>query len=155
MRRRLLTFVLLFSAAVPDAALTARADGVSVRDAWVREAPPGAAVLAAYLTLENPGPRAVKLVRVTSPDFESVRLHQTRVREGVATMVAVDALTVPARGRAAFVPGGDHLMLHGPRRALAAGASVSFRLQFDSGATLTVDAPVRRDAPATAQHHHH
>jgi copper(I)-binding protein len=147
MRVRLLTFALLFSAA-----LAARADGITVRDAWVREAPPGAPVLAAYLTLENTGARAVKLTRVTSPDFESVMLHQTRVREGVATMVAVDTLTVPAQGRAAFVPGGDHLMLHGPRRALAAGARVTFHLHFDSGATLTVDAPVRRDAPAA--HHH-
>lgn len=149
MRLRLLTFALLFGAA-----LAAPADAITVRDAWVREAPPGAAVLAAYLTIENPGPRAVKLVRVTSPDFDSVMLHQTRVREGVATMVAVDALTVPARGRVAFVPGGDHLMLHGPRRALAAGASVTFHLHFDSGATLTVKAPVRGDGPA-AHHHHH
>ena len=148
MRLRVLTLVLLSSVA-----LTAGAEGISVRDAWVREAPPGAQVLAAYLTIVNPGKHAVKLVRVTSPDFESVMVHQTRVREGVATMLAVDALTVPARGQAAFVPGGDHLMLHGPRRALAAGANVTFRLQFDSGATLTVNAPVRADAPAA--HHHH
>jgi copper(I)-binding protein len=66
--------------------------------------------------------------------------------------VAIDTLTVPAQGHAAFVPGGDHLMLHGPRRALAAGARVILRLQFDSGATLTVNAPVLRDAPAA--HHH-
>lgn len=148
MRLRLLTFALLFGAS-----LATRADAVTVRDAWVREAPPGAAVLAAYLTIENPGPRAVKLVGVTSPDFDSVMLHQTRVREGVATMMAVDALSVPARGRAALVPGGDHLMLYGPHRALAAGASVTLRLRFDSGATLTVKAPVRADGPAA--HHHH
>ena len=34
---------------------------VVVRDAWVREAPPGAPVLAAYFTLENPGSKADKL----------------------------------------------------------------------------------------------
>ena len=134
--------------------LAAVADGTVVaRDAWVREAPPGAQVLAAYLTLENPGTKADKLVAVLSPDFARVEIHATEIRDGIARMIAIDTLPIPAHAVVKLAPGGYHLMLHRPRRALAAGMSVTLQLRFDSGARLTVVAPVRR-AESDAAHDH-
>ncbi len=126
---------------------------VVVRDAWVREAPPGAPVLAAYFTLENQGSKADRLVAVLSPDFAKTEIHATEIRAGVARMIALDALSVPPHAIVRLAPGGQHLMLHHPRRALAAGASIKLELRFDSGARLTVVAPVRR-AESGAVHHH-
>jgi copper(I)-binding protein len=126
---------------------------IVVRDAWVREAPPGAAVLAAYFTLENTGTKEDKLVAVRGPDFDKIEIHATEIRAGVARMIALDALPIPPRGVIKLAPGGYHLMLHHPRRALAAGMSVKLELRFDSGAQLTVVAPVRR-AESGAAHHH-
>jgi len=134
--------------------LAAVADGTVVaRDAWVREAPPGAQVLAAYLALENPGTKADKLVAVLSPDFARVEIHATEIRDGIARMIALDTLPIPAHAVVKLAPGGYHLMLHRPRRALAAGMSVTLQLRFDSGARLTVVAPVRR-AESDAAHDH-
>ncbi|MEK7711903.1 MAG: copper chaperone PCu(A)C [Pseudomonadota bacterium] len=126
---------------------------IVVRDAWVREAPPGAPVLAAYFTLENPGSNADKLVAILCPDFNKIEIHATEIRTGVARMVALDALPVPPHAAVKLAPGGHHLMLHNPRRALAAGMNVKLELRFDSGARLNVLAPVRR-AESGAVHHH-
>jgi copper(I)-binding protein len=126
---------------------------VVVRDAWVREAPPGAPVLAAYFTLENPGSKAGKLVAVLGPDFAKIEIHATEIRAGVARMTALDALPIPPHAVVKLAPGGQHLMLHHPRRALTAGMSIKLELRFDSGAHLTVLAPVRR-AESGAAHHH-
>jgi hypothetical protein len=133
--------------------LTALADTtIVVRDAWVREAPPGAPVLAAYFTLENPGSKADKLVAVLCPDFDKIEIHATEIRAGVARMIALDALPIPPHATVKLAPGGYHLMLHHPRRALAAGMNVKLELRFDSGTRLTVVAPVRR-AESGAMHH--
>jgi len=126
---------------------------VVVRDAWVREAPPGAPVLAAYFTLENPGSKADKLVAVRGADFDKIEIHATEIRAGVARMIALDALPVPPHALIKLAPGGYHIMLHHPRRALAAGMSVKLELRFESGTRLTVVAPVRRAEAGTAHHH--
>ena len=134
--------------------LAALADStIVVRDAWVREAPPGAAVLAAYFILENPGAKADRLVAVRSADFDKIEIHATEIRAGVARMLALDALPVPPHAVVKLAPGGHHLMLHRPRRALAAGMNVHLELRFSSGARLTVLAPVRR-AESGPMHHH-
>jgi hypothetical protein len=134
--------------------LIAHAAGtIGVRDAWVREAPPGAAVLAAYFTLENTGTKEDKLVAVRSPDFDKIEIHATEIRDGVARMIALDALPIPPHAVVKLAPGGHHLMLHHPRRALTAGMDIKLELRFDSGARTTVVAPVRR-AESGAAHHH-
>ena len=126
---------------------------VVVRDAWVREAPPGAAVLAAYFTLENPGSKAEKLVAVSCPDFNKVEIHATEIRDGVARMRALTALSIPPHAEVKLAPGGYHLMLLQPQRALVAGMNVKLQLRFESGTRLTVIAPVRRAESGATPHH--
>jgi len=136
------------------ASLTAIADStIVVHDAWVREAPPGAPVLAAYFILENSGSKADKLVAVLCTDFDKVEIHSTEIRDGVARMIALDALPVPPHATVKLAPGGHHLMLHHPRRPLAAGMNVKLELRFESGTRLTVIAPVRRAGSEPAHHH--
>ena len=126
---------------------------ILVRDAWVREAPPGATVLAAYFTLENLGSKADKLVAVSCADFNKVEMHATEIRDGVARMLALDALPIPPHAVVQLAPGGNHLMLLQPQRALIAGMNVKLELRFDSGTRLTVVAPVRRAESSATQHH--
>lgn len=136
------------------ACLFAVADStIMVRDAWVREAPPGAPVLAAYFTLENPGSKEDKLVAVLCPDFDKIEIHATEIRDGVARMLALDALPIPPLGVVKLTPGGYHLMLHHPRRALTAGVNIKLELRFASGSRTTVVAPVRRAESGPVHHH--
>ena len=126
---------------------------IVVRDAWVREAPPGTPVLAAYFTLENPGSKEDKLVAVRGADFDQIEIHATEIRAGVARMIALDALPISPHALVKLAPGGYHIMLHHPRRALAAGMSVKLELRFESGTRLSVAAPVRRAESGPAHHH--
>lgn len=112
--------------------------------AWVREAPPGASVLAAYLTIENQGDKTETLVGVSSSDFAGGEIHVTKIENGTASMTHLTGMTIPAHGRQAFAPGGAHLMLMRPRRTLHAGDNVNLRLRFKSGKILSTTAAVVR-----------
>lgn len=115
-----------------------------VRNAWVREAPPGAEVLAAYFEIENRTAAGRQLIAASSQDAERIEIHSVTLDKGVARMSPIPSLALPARGVVALKPGGYHLMLYKPRRALTDGMTVAIELRFDSGAPLAVQAPVRR-----------
>ncbi|NIR60279.1 MAG: copper chaperone PCu(A)C [Gammaproteobacteria bacterium] len=135
---------------------TTRASELEVREAWIREAPPVADVLAGYLVIDNPGPTERSLTGASSPLFRRVTLHRTVVSEGRARMVRQEAVPIPPGGSVRFEPGGHHLMLMGPRQRLAAGDRVPLTLQLGDGARLSVEARVRRGAnePGHGGHGH-
>ena len=149
MRRLPLLLILLVTSGTTTYAATA----LHVQDAWIQEAPPGATVLAAYLVIANRGAQAQTLVSVSSPDFAAVEIHTSQIVNGTASMTQLKDLTIPAQGQQVFAPGGAHLMLLRPKRALRAGDAVRLRLQFSGAVTLDVTAKVTRGAPDT--HHHH
>jgi len=121
----------------------AQSSTVRARDAWVREAPAGRAVTAAFLILENSGAeRAV--VRGSTDAAETLELHEMRRDGATMSMAPVKSISIPANGRVELKPGGLHLMLFGVKKPLLDGDSVSLRLQLDDGTTLTVPARVRR-----------
>jgi hypothetical protein len=128
---------------------------LEVQQAWIREAPPASRVLVAYMTIINTGDAPAEISGISSPDFTRAELHQTRVEEGVARMVPVDSITVPAGGRVQLEPGGMHLMLFDPGRPLKSGDLVSFEVKQSGGATLPFEARVTRDADGNGMHDHH
>ena len=130
----LLTWSLL---AVADSALV-------VENAWVREAPPNAHMMAAYMTLRNTGSDEAVLSGVDSPTFSHVMLHKSEVVDGVARMSHQDELLIPAGGSVELKPGGFHLMMPAPEQRLVAGDRVEFVLTFSNGDTLRVQADVRK-----------
>jgi copper(I)-binding protein len=132
----------------------AAAGDLSVSGAWVAEAPPGARLMAGYLRIANEGPGSVLLVGVVSPDFERVELHRTEVKEGVARMVHQSKLPIAPHGALVFEPGGQHLMLIGPRRILQRGDRVRLTLSFDDGTVLDSMAEVRPVLTAPHEHAH-
>lgn len=130
---------------------TAAAGELTVVDAWVREAPPGATVLAGFLVIQNHSPQDRELVAAESTDFGRVELHRTVVEGGVARMLPQQSMPVPAGGQLDLEPGGYHLMLMQPKRPLAEGDSVNLTLRFDDGSTQAVSMRVRK-APAMGGH---
>ncbi|UCE76777.1 MAG: copper chaperone PCu(A)C [Gammaproteobacteria bacterium] len=117
---------------------------VQVEDAWVREAPPGARMLAAYLTVNNSGAEDLVLVEVQSPAFSHIMLHKSEVVDGVARMVHLDEIVIPAQGSVQLQPGGMHLMMPAPEARPSAGDRVPLVLIFADGNRLEVQADVRK-----------
>ncbi|MGH8455741.1 MAG: copper chaperone PCu(A)C [Stenotrophobium sp.] len=102
--------------------------GLSASDGRIPQAPPGATVLAGYVTLSNAGAKPVIVHKVESADFESVGLHRTIIENGISKMDMLEQVSIPAHGQLQFAPGGLHLMLFKPRREMKPGeqAAMSF-----------------------------
>lgn len=140
-------FAVLAAAALVFTGCSREHGAVRVEQPWILEAPAGAASMAGYGVLRNGTEEAVVVTGVDSPAFDRARLHETRVEDGQARMVAVDSLTLPPGGRAVMHPGGLHLMLMGPGRALPAGDRAEVRFYFADGGTLSAAFPVRSEPP--------
>ena len=143
MRWRYAVFVCLISALTFVAAASEEA-GVSVRDAWIRETPPGMTVIAGYMELRNNTSRPQILVAASSSGFGSVMIHRTIVKDGMAGMVHASQIELAANASLIFAPGGFHLMLMKPKRTLRAGDPVVINLEFRGGLVLPVAFEVRR-----------
>lgn len=127
---------------------------LAVKDAWVRQPPPGTNA-AAYLTLENARSATRSVVGVSCSAAEKAELHRTRVEDGVAKMAPVAVVEIPAGGSVTFAPRGLHIMLIRPTLP-AAGEPVELVLELDGGETLSVTAVVRGPGgEAEVDHDHH
>ena len=112
-------------------------------NAWIREAHPEATVNAGYMTLVNVGSEDVTLVKLESPVFDRVEIHEMAMVDGLMKMRELTEVVVAAGGGLArFEPGGSHLMLKGPKRHLTAGHTVELTLIFRSGVKQTVSVKV-------------
>lgn len=125
-----------------DAATAARPEGVSVSDCWIR-AMPGRLPSAGYLTLHNAGAKDAVLVGAQAHGFDKVMLHTHRTTNGMATMVHVDDVTVPAGGSFEFEPGGHHIMLEKPSNELQVGGTQPITLWFEADKAITIECAVR------------
>jgi len=141
-----LKFVWLILLLSPGVAY-AQGPSVSANNVWIREAPPGVDMLAAYLTLTNHTGQALMLSNVSSADFKSVAVHRTLQHNGTDSMTAVPHLNIPAHQSVKFEPGGYHLMLMQPIKPLYDGDLVTLTFTFSDHSSLSIMAPVRRDAP--------
>ena len=118
--------------------------GVSVRDAWVRETPPGMTMMAGYMALRNNTSRSQVLVAASSSGFETVSMHRTIVKDGMARMEHATQIDLSPKASLNFAPGGYHLMLMNPKRTLRAGDRVVINLEFRGGLVLPVAFEVRK-----------
>ena len=85
--------------------------GLQIQQAWSPTAPPTIEVHAGYFTILNHADAPQVIIGVSSPVYERVEMHRTTLANGVASMQAVDAITIAPGEQAAFAPGGLHLML--------------------------------------------
>jgi copper(I)-binding protein len=151
LRYLLCVYALAFSSFPPPGSAAEAA--VRVEQAWIREPPPAAAVLAGYMSITNDGGAPVGITGVESDAFERVEMHRTVIENGIARMAGVDTLEIPAGTRIVLEPGALHMMLIGPRRELGAGDHVDLTLMLSDGSRLTVTAEVRSTAGEGHRHH--
>ena len=143
----------LLAALAFHTALAAADNTLTIHDAWVREAPPGAQVLAGYAQIENATDQANAIIAVSSTAFEKAEIHRSEVKGGIARMAQIKRLDLPAHKIVKLEPGGTHLMLINPKSPLHAGEHVMLVFMLSSGDALNVDAEVR-NAVQPSEHHH-
>lgn len=144
---------LLAALALSHTVLNAAESTVAIRDAWVREAPPNAQVLAGYARIENTGDQAEAVVAVGSAAFEKAEIHHSEVKDGVARMAQVKRLDLPPGQIVKLEPGGTHMMLFNPKSPLRAGQHVTLNFTLGNGKTLSLQADVRNPLKPSEPHH--
>lgn len=90
--------------------------GIEIIDGWIREAPPGAHVMAAYVQFHNKSSKSRAITQISSKSFGAIEVHQTVMENGESRMLALDTLEIPANGETKLEPGGIHLMLFRPQQ---------------------------------------
>lgn len=153
---RIRTAAWLLAAALAGAAVSAAAnETLRVDNPWARATPPGVTVAAAYLTLDNRGRKADRLVGASSPRAARVEVH-TIVHEGdFAKMRRVDPVRVAADERLTLEPGGMHIMLLGLTAPLVAGERVPLVLRFELAGEIRAEAIVLASGDSGKEHQHH
>ena len=93
---------------------------------------------AGYLTILNSGTADDTLIGVEA-DFPRVMVHDSKTVDGVASMLAVGSVTIPAGETVTFAPGGLHVMFMGlDGDPLDAGEEVPATLIFENAGRLEV-----------------
>lgn len=112
-------------------------------DGWARLPPIDMPVLGGFGVLHNACDSDAVVSSASSPDFESVEVHETRLDDGMMRMREVESLSVPAGESVELAPGGLHLMLMRPTRALSAGEHVELEFVMSDGTRFTTQLEVR------------
>ncbi len=117
----------------------AAAQSVTVEKPWVRYLLPSVPA-AGYMVLENTGDTDVVVTGAASPACGMLMLHKSEDSSGMAMMMDVPNVTVPAHGSVTLAPGGYHLMCMQPD--MKVGDTVKMTLMLQGGASVVVVTPV-------------
>jgi len=119
--------------------LAAAEQNITVAKPWMRYLLPSVPA-AGYLTLQNNGGADVVLTGASSPACGMLMLHKSQDSSGMAMMMDVPSVTIPAHGSITFAPGGYHLMCMQPTMKI--GEIVNITLLFQDGSKLPAALPV-------------
>jgi copper(I)-binding protein len=126
---------LLCMAAPPASA----ADDIGVRQAWSRATPKGAQVAGGYLTIENHGEVADKLISAATTAAAKIEIHEMVMLDGIMMMRPVDGgLVIPPNESVTLAPGGSHLMFVGINAPFSEGEHIQAALMFENAGTIDV-----------------
>ncbi len=107
---------------------------------------------AGYLSITNTGETADSLVAVEA-DFPRVMVHDTKVEDGVASMVHMDSITLEPGQTVVFEPGGLHVMFMGLSEQMIEGQKIPGTLVFENAGRLDIEFNVENvEGDAHANH---
>jgi copper(I)-binding protein len=121
-----------------------KAGDLLLTDLWCRATPPGAKVGAAYLTIENKGTAADRLVGLSSPASGQAEVHEMSMANGVMTMRPVTGgVALPPGKKVTLSPGGYHIMLTGLKAPLKEGEMLHVTLKFEKAGDVDATFHIR------------
>lgn len=137
---RTIAFALLAATVLSGAAF---ADDYStkmlrVSNPFARATPPGAKVAGAFMSIENQGKEADRLVSASSPVAGLVEIHEMAMDGGLMRMRAVKGIDLKPGATVELRPGGYHVMLEDLKQPLKEGDQVPLVLTFERSGTLEV-----------------
>ncbi len=131
-------------------------EGIQIKNAWLREAPPTIKIMAGYLEIENSSDKALVLVSAESNEFERIEFHLSQTENNVARMQQQHKIMIAANTTFVFEPNSYHLMLFNHVGPMREGKLTSIKLTFEGGEMHVFDAVVKRfDSTEIHNHEYH
>lgn len=147
---------LLALASAPAYAQEVKAGDLVITQAWSRATPAGAKVAGGYLTIENKGSAADRLVSGAGDVAGKVEIHEMAMNNGVMTMRPLDKGLVIEPGKTVkLAPGGYHMMLMDLKQPLKQGDKVPVTLEFEKAGKVALSLDVQgvgAQSPAGGDH---
>lgn len=122
---------------------------------WARASVNVGGTAGAFLSVQNHGAAADRLVSVSSPVAEAAEIHESFEDKGVMRMRHVEGIEIPAGGEAVLAPGGYHIMLIKLKQPLMPGDKVPATLTFETAGTVDVDLVIEKPGAGAAGHDAH
>ncbi|MGK7753528.1 MULTISPECIES: copper chaperone PCu(A)C [unclassified Roseovarius] len=150
----------LASALILSAGMTAAHDytvgDLEIMHPMAFETPKMAKAGAGFMTITNNGDTDDVLLEVRA-DFPKVEVHTTEETDGVAKMMHVDNLPVPAGETVELAPGGYHVMFMGFSSQLEEGQEIPATLVFENAGEVEVmfNVESRPEEGETMDHSNH
>ena len=112
---------------------------IVITQPWARAAPKGSELTSSYLTIENKGAAANRLVGGSTDAAEKLQIQKTS-KAGGATVAEplVGGLEIAPGEKLALVPGSYKLALLKLKTKLKKGGQVPISLEFEKGGKITV-----------------
>ncbi len=129
---------------VPAQAGDAKAGDLVITQAWSRATPNGAKIAGGYLTIENKGAAADRLIGGSGDIAGKVEIHEMAMNSGVMTMRPLDkGLEIEPGKTVKLAPGGYHLMLMDLKGPFKQGDKVPFTLEFEKAGKVALSFDVQ------------
>lgn len=139
-------------------AMPAPATGLKLSPAWTRATPPGSKVAGGFLTIENSGAAADRLIGGKVEGASVFEVHEMAMDGGVMKMRALEkGLEIAPGGKVELKPGGYHVMFIDLTRQIKEGDSLKGELVFEKAGKVPVEfkaMPIGARGPATGHSHH-
>jgi copper(I)-binding protein len=138
------TAMLSYFLAAPAFSEEVKAGDLVITQAWSRATPGGAKIGSGYLTIENKGSAADRLIGGSADVADKIQVHQMATNNGVMTMRPLDdGLTIEPGKTVKLAPGGYHLMLVDLKSPLKKGDEVPVTLEFEKAGKVKVSFDVQ------------
>lgn len=142
MKRYILASTLILLAPAAFACETVTVGGMSLRNAWSKATIGASRPASFYVEIANNGASDDALIGITTPAADKPMLHQTVVKDGIASMPHAMSIAVPAGQTVELAPGGYHGMLMELTGALAEGDRFPVTLTFEKAGEATINVEV-------------
>ncbi len=116
---------------------------LTISSSWIRPAPPNAPAMAAYFDLYNHTDTDIVITDSDSDSFGMTMIHDTVIEDGVAKMLHLDSLTIPANSSVSLKPMAKHMMLMQAEDSLEIGDTIDITLVSESGETFDYSIEVK------------
>ncbi len=115
---------------------------LEIRHPFARATPAGARSGAVFMTIENKGKDADRLLSASSPAAGIVEIHEMKMANGMMQMREVTGLEIKPGATVELKPGGYHVMLMDLKTPLKQGESVPVTLKFEKAGAVEVKASI-------------